>query len=51
VEIARSSGRQDFDGASLNTVKREWRFRAARRAGGDPVEAIVFVTIRFELNS
>ena len=51
VEIARSSGRADFDGNSLSTVKRDWRFRAARGAGGAPVESTVLVTIRFELNS
>lgn len=51
VAVAHSSGRSDFDNAALGTVKREWRFRAARAAAGYPVESTVLVTIRFELNS
>jgi TonB family protein len=51
VEILRSSGRSDFDNASLSTVRREWRFRPARSVDGRPVESTIVVAIQFVLNS
>lgn len=51
VEIARSSGRFDFNSASITTVKRDWRFRPARAVTGVPVESTILVAIRFTLKS
>lgn len=51
VEIARSSGRADFDSSSISTVKREWRFRPARTVSGAPIESTVTVAIHFNLRS
>jgi periplasmic protein TonB len=51
VKIARSSGRFDFNSASITTVKRDWRFRPARAATGAPVESTILVAIRFILKS
>jgi TonB family protein len=51
VEILRSSGRSDFDLASLDTIRREWRFRPARTADGSAVESTIVVAIQFTLKS
>lgn len=51
VEVARSSGRFDFNSSSITTVKRDWRFRPARAASGAPVESTIVVAIRFTLKS
>ncbi len=51
VEVARSSGRADFDSTSMSTVRREWRFRPARTIGGAPVESTVMIAIHFTLKS
>ena len=51
VEIARSSGRSDFDSTSISTVRREWRFRPARTVSGAPIESTVTVAIHFNLRS
>jgi protein TonB len=51
VEIARSSGRFDFNSSSIRTVKRDWRFRPARAISGAPVESTILVAIRFTLKS
>lgn len=51
VEILHSSGRSDFDLASVDTVRREWRFRPARTGTGVAVESTMVVAIRFTLKS
>lgn len=51
VEILHSSGRVDFDLSSVDTVRREWRFRPARTAAGVAVESIIVVAIHFTLKS
>jgi TonB family protein len=51
VEILHSSGRWDFDLASVDTIRREWRFRPARTAAGAAVESTIVVAIQFTLKS
>jgi protein TonB len=51
VKIVHSSGRSDFDLASLTTVQRQWRFRPARTADGAAVESTILVAIQFILKS
>lgn len=48
AEIARSSGFRELDDAALRTVRRRWRFVAARR-DGRAVPSWVLVPIRFSL--
>jgi TonB family protein len=49
IEIAQSSGFDDLDQSALDTVLKRWRFVAAKRSDGRPVESWVLVPIRFAL--